>query len=161
MKPLVVLTIIAVIAILIFVLRNRGSALEQFSGDTEYLGTMPDLSNNPIMREAVEQARKELPSFLSLYPTHQETSMVRFRYRRESGKTANLWGRIVEWRQDTAILRAIVPPAFNDPELDRELEINLDELTDWEVLHSDGTLIGGYTKRARSKIVADSSNSQG
>jgi hypothetical protein len=118
-----------------------------------YLGAMPFLNDDPLMEAARAKAKETLPLFLeTLFPEHREDSTIAFRFTTSSGQIENLWGDLLEVNGNSLKIYLRTPPVNHDQPLDRNHEVSLDDVVDWQVEYRDGTLRGGYTNRALFKI---------
>jgi len=114
-----------------------------------YLGAMPVSNDDPVMLEAREKAKQTLPLFLeSIFPEYRQDSMVKFRFTTSSGEVENLWADLLEVNGSKLKVYVRTPPLHHDQPMDRTQEVELSDVTDWQVEYRDGTIRGGYTNRA-------------
>jgi len=118
----------------------------------DYLGAMPVAEDDPIMQQAVQRTRDTLGEFRKLYPAHRDDSMVKFRFKTDGGTTENLWGDLLEFEEARAKVYVRTPPIQHSGALDRTMEINVDDIVDWQIELRDGNLRGGFTNQALFKI---------
>jgi len=113
---------------------------------------MPVANDDPIMQQAVQRAKETFGEFRTLYPAHREDSMVKFRFKTDSGATENLWGDLLELEETRAKVYVRTPPMQHSGTLDRTMEIDVDGIVDWQIELRDGTLRGGFTNQALFRI---------
>lgn len=114
-----------------------------------YLGTMPVADDDPVMQEARERAKETLAVFLEkIFPEHRRDCMVKFPFQTSSGVLENLWADLLEVDGDVLKVFLRTPPAHHDRPVDRNLEVPVNDVLDWQVEFEDGTIGGGYTNRA-------------
>lgn len=119
----------------------------------DYLGVMPVPEDDPIMNRAFDEARETLSTFIEkIYPDHREDSMVKFCYSNASGETEHLWGDLVEVESDALKVYVRTPPLEPSEDFDLNVTISRDDVVDWSVEFTDGSLRGGFTNRALFKI---------
>ncbi len=117
-----------------------------------HLGAMPIANDDPLILAAVERAKESWSQFLSIYPEHQEDSIVKFRLRTTDGEIENVWGDLLELESEAAQVYLRTPPVGNVDIPDRRMNVPFDDIVDWQVEYRDGTLRGGFTMQATYRI---------
>ena len=117
-----------------------------------YLGARPVPSDDPVMIEAVNQAKASWDQFVAIYPEHREDSMVKFRFKTDRGTTENLWGDLISLSSTEAEVYVRTPPVEHEGQMERTVKVPIDDIVDWQVEFRDGTLAGGFSNRAMFKI---------
>ncbi len=117
-----------------------------------YLGAMPVSDDDPLMTSAKARAKETLPEFRALFPEHEQDSMVKFLFHADSGVKENLWADLLSLSGDSAKVYIRTAPVEHKGDLDRNQEIAVDDIVDWQVEMPDGTIRGGFTNFALFKI---------
>ena len=118
-----------------------------------HLGAVPIAHDDPLMLAAVDQARQTWGTFLRLYAAHPETTIVKFRLRTKSGDIENVWGDLLELRDDRATVSLRTPPVGETDAREPQMTIPVADIVDWQVMFPDGTLRGGFTQQATFRII--------
>jgi hypothetical protein len=110
--------------------------------------------DDPLMLEAIRIAKEQWPTFVSLASVEPQNAVVKFRVRTDEGPIENIWGDVLEIRGDGATVRVRTPPIGRVSGLDlQRTEASSADIVDWQVIHEDNTLSGGFTQRAAFRIV--------
>ena len=124
-----------------------------FSG-TPHLGAAAISNDNPLMVEALAEAKRTWDRFTELYEEHRDSSIVKFRLPTESGEVENVWGDLLELGEEQASLKLLTPPVGRvEIPADRRLTTPISEIVDWQIVLPDDTLLGGFTQRATFEIM--------
>jgi len=118
-----------------------------------HLGAVPIAYDDPLMLAAVDQARRTWSTFLDLYPQHPDTTIVKFRLRTKSGDIENVWGDLLELRDDQATVSLRTPPVGETDVREPRMTIPVTDIVDWQIMFPDGTLRGGFTQQATFRII--------
>ena len=117
-----------------------------------YLGAMPVSDDDPLMTSAKARAKETLSELRALFPEHKEDSMVKFLFLSDSGAKENLWADLLSLSGDSAKVYIRTAPVEHKGDLNRNQEIPVDDIVDWQVEMPDGTIRGGFTNFALFKI---------
>ena len=117
-----------------------------------YLGTMPLASDDPLMAAARADARASFEKFRQLFPEHSRDTMVRFALRVKNGDVEYVWGDLLELTETTAKVYLRTPPVAEADLPNRTMDIKVEDIDDWQIEFTDGTLQGGFTNRALFRI---------
>jgi hypothetical protein len=128
-------------------------ALELPGSGSRHLGAAAIATDDPLMVAALEQAQRTWGTFLRLYPDHPDTTIVKFRLRTKSGDIENVWGDLLELRDDQATVLLRTPPVGDSAPREPRMTIPTSDLVDWQIMFPDSTLRGGFTQQATFRII--------
>ena len=107
--------------------------------------------NDPLMKEAVQQAKRSIPEFRELYRQRPQQANVKVPLKTSSGVTEFLWAEVLALEGDTLKVRLLTPPVSHTGQLERLQTYNVQDLVDWSVEMDDSRKQGGYTMRVMFK----------
>ena len=119
-----------------------------------HLGAMPIANDDPLMLNALERARETWKDFLEIYPQHRQDSIVKFKMQNTDGEYENLWGDLLDLHGENASVYLRTPPVGEMDIDDRNLTVPIENIVDWQIEFTDGSLRGGFTQQAAFKIYA-------
>lgn len=112
--------------------------------------TAPD---DPLMREALDQARGSIHDFLALLRAPHRHALVKLRFVSSGNQVEHLWAEVLGVpTDDTLDVRLVTPPVTHSGPLDRRYTCNLADVEDWQVRDAAGKVHGGFTQRAMYAI---------
>lgn len=117
-----------------------------------HAGVVDIREDDPMMLEAIEEARRTWPQFLELYPQFLDHAIVKFRVETSHG-TENIWGSLLELTEEAAHVRVETPPIGKLESEGPDMSVPIDTIIDWQIVREDDTLIGGFTQQATFRIV--------
>lgn len=109
------------------------------------LAIAPD---DPLMREAIANAKETIPRFRQLAAQPNRALRVKVPFHSSSGTTEYLWAEVLSFRDSQMEVRYLTPPATHTGRLERLHTHAVGELVDWQVELESGKYAGGYTTRA-------------
>jgi uncharacterized protein YegJ (DUF2314 family) len=114
---------------------------------------LPTSPDDPLLAEAVRDARASLGEFMSLARTANQGALVKLRFVSNSGQVEHLWAELLTVISDDELkVRLVTPPVTHLGELDRMYTCTLTEIEDWQVRDAAGKVHGGFTQRAMFAI---------
>lgn len=109
--------------------------------------------DDPLMIEAVAQARESLHRFFSLAREDNAAAFVKLNFVSNAGQVEHLWAEVLEVLGDTELgVRLQTPPVTHAGQLDRLYRCAIGDIEDWQVRDGAGHLHGGYTQKAMFAI---------
>jgi uncharacterized protein YegJ (DUF2314 family) len=142
-----ILAALVVVAVVLELALSRGRRVPG------HLGAISVAHDDPLMLDAVAQARRTWDTFLALYPQHPETTIVKFRLRTTSGDIENVWGDLLALSDDQATVSLRTPPIGETDRREPRMTIPVADIVDWQIMFPDGTLRGGFTQQATFRII--------
>jgi uncharacterized protein YegJ (DUF2314 family) len=103
--------------------------------------------DDPLMIEAMAEARRTLDRLRELAPRHPGAAHVKVRFESDSGTTEYLWAELCELRENDMEVFLVNLPVTHSETLERLRTVPLDDLADWQVEMEDGHFEGGGTMR--------------
>ena len=103
--------------------------------------------DDPLMIEAMAEARRTLGRLRELAPRYPGTTHVKVRFGSSSGRTEYLWAELRELRAEDMEVFLINLPVTHSEKVERLRTVSLDDLADWQVEREDGRFEGGGTMR--------------
>jgi uncharacterized protein YegJ (DUF2314 family) len=103
--------------------------------------------DDPLMTEAMTEARRTLDVLRELAPRHPRTTHVKVRFETSAGTTEYLWAELVALREEDMDVFLVNLPVTHSQKLERVRTFPLDDLADWQVELEDGRFVGGGTMR--------------
>jgi uncharacterized protein YegJ (DUF2314 family) len=103
--------------------------------------------DDPLMAEAMAEARRTLDRLRELAPGHPGTTHVKVRFETAAGTTEYLWAELCELREQDMDVFLVNLPVTHPEKLERLRTFPLDDLADWQVEMEDGRFEGGGTMR--------------
>jgi uncharacterized protein YegJ (DUF2314 family) len=114
------------------------------------LNTSPD---DPLMIEAVANAKSSLAQFRALLKAPKESALVKLRFVSNSNQVEHLWAEVLEVLSDEELgVRLVTPPVSHSGHLDRLYRCDLEDIEDWQVRDAQGKIHGGFSQRAMFAI---------
>lgn len=104
-------------------------------------------SDDPLMAEAMAEARRTLDRLRVLAPRNPGATHVKVRFESASGTTEYLWAELRELREHDMEVFLVNLPVTHSEKLERLRTVSLDDLADWQVEMEDGHFEGGGTMR--------------
>ena len=124
------------------------------AGAVGHIGAAPIKNDDPLLLEALSEARASWPRFLNLYPSRQGNSILKFRLQAANGKIENVWGNVLELGAESAEVELVTPPIGGlSPGTASRMKVPFSDVVDWQVLMEDDTLQGGFTQVATFHII--------
>lgn len=103
--------------------------------------------DDPLMAEAMAEARRTLGRLRELAPRHPGATHVKVRFESDSGTTEYLWAELCEMREHDMEVFLVNLPVTHSEKLERLRTVPLDDLADWQVEMEAGHFEGGGTMR--------------
>jgi hypothetical protein len=126
---------------------------ERLLGGTRHLGAATIADDDPLMVDAMAEAKRTWPRFLLLYADHPKDTVLKYRIRTKAGDVENVWGDLLELGGESATVYLRTPPVGAADIPDRRMVVPLAEVVDWQVMMPDGSLRGGFTQQATFRII--------
>ena len=126
---------------------------ERLFASTRHLGATAVSNDDPLMLDALQQAKRAWPQFQELFAVHPKDSLVKFRLTTTSGDIENVWGDLLELAGDTATVYLRTMPVGDAGISSRRMTIPVADIVDWQVMVADGSLRGGFTQQATFRII--------
>lgn len=107
--------------------------------------------NDPLMQEAIRQAKSSIQELRQWYGQRPQHTNVKVPFKTSAGETEFLWGQVLELHGDAIKVRLLTPPVSHTGTLERLQTYSIGDLVDWVVVMSDGKMKDGYTMRVMFK----------
>lgn len=126
---------------------------DRLAGGSRHIGAAAISNDDPLMLDALAEAKRTWPVFEQLFQAHPKDSLVKYRLTSKSGEIENVWGDLLEFAGGTATvyLRTLPVGAADIPS--RRMSVPVDDIIDWQVMVADGSLRGGFTQQATFRII--------
>lgn len=148
-KPDIIIQCMAVIFSMIAVhITERKFFFDPFT----FLSRIHISKDDPIMKRARERAIQTLPELKSLFQNNKERTMVKFVFKTEQQTKEKLWANVLEFTDDKVQIFVRTPSLSSKDEIDRNMEIHVKDIVDWQIEMNDGSIRGGFTNIALFKI---------
>ncbi len=80
-------------------------------------------------------------------------TLVKLYFVSNSSQVEHLWAEVLEILSDTELgVRLVTPPVTHSGQLDRLYRCRIEDIEDWQVRDSQGTIHGGFSQRAMFAI---------
>jgi len=113
------------------------------------LETDPD---DPLLLEAMDQAKSTLPEFQELFEKYPDDAFVKLLFVSNTGVVEHLGAHVESINGEDVGVLLITPPVTHKGHLDRSYICSFDDLEDWQVTDVEGNIYGGFTQRAMFEI---------
>ena len=110
-------------------------------------------ADDPLMLEAMENARASLPDFVALLRAAPRHALVKLCFLSNGDQVEHLWAEVLGAPVDDKLeVRLVTPPVTHTGRLNRLRTLAFSEIEDWQVRDADGKIHGGFTHRAMYAI---------
>ncbi|MBD8528097.1 DUF2314 domain-containing protein [Pseudomarimonas arenosa] len=103
--------------------------------------------DDPLMTEAIAQARAGLGQFRRLLDEHPRAGSVKLPFDSNSGETEFIWAEVKLIEDDQVEVLYSTPPVSHSGRIERQQRHPLSDIVDWVVELPGGMRRGGYTMR--------------
>ena len=111
--------------------------------------------NDPLMIEAIKNAKESINEFILFFNKYPDTSQVKVPFQTSTGRTEFLWAKVKEINELNLTVFLLTPPVTHTGQVDRNQSYNLDSIIDWVVFEENGKAKGGFTMRVMFKIARE------
>lgn len=128
-------------------------AVARWSSPRPEFPPLPTAPDDPLLLQAMAEARASLPQFLALARASTDSAIVKLHFVSNSGQVEHLWAEVLDVVSDDELkVRLVTPPVSHTGRLDRVYTCRLSDLEDWQARDAAGARHGGYTQRAMFAI---------
>ena len=114
---------------------------------------IPTSPDDPLMREAFDQARASIQEFVALLRAPHRDALVKLQFVSNSNQVEHLWAEVLgPPAEETIEVRLVTPPVTHTGRLDRRRTCAMADVEDWQVRDAAGVIHGGFTQRAMYAI---------
>ncbi|ALU45724.1 DUF2314 domain-containing protein [Pseudoalteromonas rubra] len=138
--------LIVVFIVLAFWLHNRYSSSSE---DYPALETDP---NDPLLLQAVADAKASLEEFKSLYRQFPKDAFVKLDFESDCGVSEHLGAHVEGIKGDEISVFLVTPPVTHQGKLAHNYTCHFDDIEDWQITDKEGNIYGGFTQRAMFAI---------
>jgi uncharacterized protein YegJ (DUF2314 family) len=104
--------------------------------------------DDPLLIDAVAQARATLPEFRKLVAQVNRGARVKVKVVSDTGAEETVWADVIALADQDVEIRLAERPVSQRGPIHAIQKVALGELLDWQVELTDGRFAGGYTMRA-------------
>lgn len=115
---------------------------------------LPVNQDDPLMRAAIDQARREMRRLLDGVREGRKQAFVKFPMQTRSGEVEHIWGIVHSIDRQAALVSLANQPvdAPAEGQRDPRIRVEVSDVEDWMLVAGDGTTEGGYTTKAMAQI---------
>jgi uncharacterized protein YegJ (DUF2314 family) len=103
--------------------------------------------DDPLMLNARTQARATVDELRTYFARFPRTCSAKVPFLTDGGRTEHVWSQILALGSSALRVSLVNRPLTHKGRIPGEVEVQLDQIDDWEVTLPDGKIGGGYTTR--------------
>ena len=108
--------------------------------------------DDPLMKSAIEQARRELHRFKGGLGDNSKQPFVKFPLTMPSGQVEHIWGLVHSLKGSELTVSLANDPVEQTDAADPRRTVRLGDIEDWMLVAGNGETQGGYTMAAMARI---------
>ena len=107
---------------------------------------------DPVMQEAIDRARRELPRLRAALDEGRKQAFIKFPLKSSGGETEHIWGVVHSLSDEAAQVSLVNEPVHEPESKDLRFSVPLTDIEDWTLVDGGGAIDGGYTHVALARV---------
>jgi uncharacterized protein YegJ (DUF2314 family) len=117
-----------------------------------YYAPIPIDHGDPLMKRAIDEARREVARFTQGIKDGRKQPFVKFPLKSSGGEVEHIWGIVHTLDADVVQVSLANDPVHRQEQRDPRFSVALSDIEDWMLVDGKGVTEGGYTYLAMARM---------